>query len=134
MSGLRSRRRWSAVCESFRFGSTGPSSRRDLSSRTASVGWRTINAYELRSDEFDYDLNRLLEALDSFLKPLAPQSEAAEDLAKVVRKQWKKETGLRGFHQGAQMLHVSWQPATEGFETWDDLITTATDRTQRNIV
>ncbi len=69
----------------------------------------TINAFELRSNEFEHDLNRLLEALDSFLKPMAPQSETAENLAKIVRKQWRKETGLRGFHQG-QMLHVSWQP------------------------
>ena len=88
----------------------------------------TINAYELRSNEFEHDLNRLLDALDSFLKPLAPQSETAENLAKIVRKQWRKETGLRGFHQGAQMLHVSWQPVTEGFEPWDDLITTAKDK------
>ncbi len=86
------------------------------------------NAYELRSSEFDYDLNRLLEALDSYLEPpvpLARQSKAAEDLADVVRKQWERETGLRGFHHGSQLLHVSWQPATEGFETWDDLIRTA---------
>jgi hypothetical protein len=133
----------------------------DGSQLPGGLNWlATLNAYELRSSALDYDLDRLLEVLDSYLKPSTPQSEAieefnhkldrllevldsspkpstpqseaAEDLAKVVRKQWEKETGLRGFHQGAQMLHVSWQPATEGFETWKDLITTAEDKNAAN--
>ena len=96
-----------------------------------SLSWlETTNAFQLSIEKFEYDLKHLLEALEPSLKPMAPPSEAAEDLAKVVRKQWKKETGLRGFHQDVQMLHVSWQPTAEGFESWDELITSETDRAQ----
>ena len=90
----------------------------------------TKNGVELRARERVKDLNILLEALDADLGPPVPpppQAAAAEDLAKVVRKQWEKETGLRGFHE-ARMLHVAWQPETEGFETWKDLVSTAGDK------
>jgi hypothetical protein len=89
-------------------------------------------AHEVRSTHFDKDLATLLQDLDSELAPPgppSPQAQAAEDLAEVVRKQWDKETGLRWFHQGVQLLHVSWQPAAEGFEEWDDLIRTADENT-----
>jgi hypothetical protein len=92
----------------------------------------TLNAYELHSgDQYNYDFDRLLGVLNSVFeppRPPSPQAKAAEDLANVVRKQWEKETGLRWFHNSVErMLHVSWQPASEGegFEPWDDLITTA---------
>lgn len=93
----------------------------------------TKHAYELRSSARENDLNRLLEALDPDLGPpisLSPLSTAAENLARIVRNQWEKETGLRGFHHGAQLLHVSWQPAAEGFDTWDDLIQRATGKAE----
>jgi hypothetical protein len=89
----------------------------------------SLNAYELRSSEYDYDFERLLGVLNSVFeppRPPGPQAKAAEDLAEVVQKQWEKETGLRWFHNSVQqLLHVSWQPATEGFEPWGDLIRTA---------
>jgi hypothetical protein len=93
----------------------------------------SLNAYQLHSSDYDHDFERLLAILNSVFeppRPPSPQAKAAEDLAEVVRKQWEKETGLRWFHNSVQqLLHVSWQPATEGFEPWGDLIRTAGEDT-----
>ena len=77
-------------------------------------------AYELSPDSFGPDMDRLLQHLEAFLEPLALR-KIADELAEVVQEQWERETGLRGFHKEVQLLNVSWQPATDGFESWDNV-------------
>jgi TIR domain/NACHT domain len=98
----------------------------------------SCQAVEVRPSYFKHDVAPLLQSLNSLVEPLAlPVAQSspndvvggiADELAEIVRKQWEKETGLRGFHTDVQLLNVSWQPATDGFESWPELIRTASER------